>query len=162
MTAQGFKTLDPAAINERRIGIGMLGYGFMGKVHSNAYLKIPYSFAAPAAYPELVAICGRNKERARDAAARLRYRGYYTDWKQMVKDPAIEIVDNVAPDDRHRAPSVAAAQEGKHIICEKPLGDDGARRRGHARCGSGSRGEEPLLLQLPLFPGRSPGQGTDR
>jgi hypothetical protein len=47
VTAQGFKTLDPAAIIERRIG--MLGYGFMGKVHSNAYLKIPYSFAASAA-----------------------------------------------------------------------------------------------------------------
>ena len=121
MTAQGLQTLDSAAINERRIGIGMLGYGFMGKVHSNAYLKIPYSFAAPAAYPELVAICGRNEERAMDAAARLHYRGYYTDWKQMVKDPNIEIIDNVTPDDRHRAPSIAAAQAGKHIICEKPL-----------------------------------------
>ena len=54
-------------------------------------------------------------------AARLHYRGYYTDWKQMIKDPAIEIIDNVTPDDRHRAPSIAAAEAGKHVICEKPL-----------------------------------------
>ena len=121
MALKGFKTIDYAALDVRRIGIGMLGYGFMGKVHSNAYLKIPYSFKSPAAYPELVAICGRDEARVADMAARLHYRGYYTDWKQMIKDPAIEIIDNVTPDDRHRAPSIAAAEAGKHVICEKPL-----------------------------------------
>lgn len=121
MALRGFKAIDYATLDVRRIGIGMLGYGFMGKVHSNAYLKIPYSFTSPAAYPELVAICGRNEAEVADMAARLRYRGYYTDWKQMVQDPAIEILDNVTPDDRHRAPSIAAAQVGKHVICEKPL-----------------------------------------
>ena len=71
------------------IGIGMLGYGFMGKVHSNAFLKIPYSFHDPAAYPELVAMCGRDEAKVADVATRLRYRGYYTDWKLMIKDPDI-------------------------------------------------------------------------
>ena len=121
MAVKGFKTSGSAALDVRRIGIGMLGYGFMGKVHSNAFLKIPYSFRSPAGYPELVAICGRDEARVADMAARLHYRGYYTDWKQMIKDPAIEIIDNVTPDDRHRAPSIAAAEAGKHVICEKPL-----------------------------------------
>jgi predicted dehydrogenase len=124
VTPKGFKAIEDAAFDVRRIGIGVLGYGFMGKVHSNAYLKIPYSFSAPAAFPDLIAICGRDEARVADAAARMRYRGYYTDWKQMVQDPRIEIIDNVTPDDRHRAPSIAAAQAGKHVICEKPLATD--------------------------------------
>jgi predicted dehydrogenase len=121
VTPKGFNAIEDGALDGRRIGIGVLGYGFMGKVHSNAYLKIPYSFSAPAAFPDLIAICGRDQARVADAAARMRYRGYYTDWKQMVQDPRIEIIDNVTPDDRHRAPSIAAAQAGKHVICEKPL-----------------------------------------
>ena len=120
MPPKGFKAVDRAP-DLRRVGVGVLGHGFMGKVHSNAYLKIPYSFKSPAGYPELVALCGRDEAGLADAAAKMRYRGYYTDWKLMVRDPAIEIFDNVTPDDRHRAPSIAAAEAGKHVICEKPL-----------------------------------------
>jgi predicted dehydrogenase len=121
VAATGYTATDYSALKTRTVGIGMLGYGFMGKVHTNAYLKIPYSFATPAAYPELVAICGRNAARAADAAARLRYRGYYTDWAQMVRDADVDIFDNVTPDNQHCAPSIAAAEAGKHVICEKPL-----------------------------------------
>lgn len=121
MASKGFKAIDYAALPVRRVGIGMLGYGFMGKVHSNAYLKIPYSFSNPVAYPDLVAMCGRDEARVADVAARLRYQGYYTDWKLMLKDPDIHILDNCTPDDRHRAPSITAAEAGKHVICEKPL-----------------------------------------
>ena len=87
MIPNGYSPIDDAALDVRRIGIGVLGYGFMGKVHSNAYLKIPYSMTAPAAFPDLIAICGRDEARVADAAARMRYRGYYTDWKQMLRDP---------------------------------------------------------------------------
>jgi predicted dehydrogenase len=121
VASKGFKAIDYAALPVRRVGIGMLGYGFMGKVHSNAFLKIPYSFSAPAAYPELVAMCGRDEDKVADVAARLRYLGYYTDWRAMLGDPDIDIVDVCTPDDRHRAPSIAAAAAGKHVICEKPL-----------------------------------------
>jgi predicted dehydrogenase len=117
----GFTAIDYEALTARRVGIGMLGYGFMGKVHSNAFLKIPYSFDEPAAYPELVAMCGRDEAQVADMAARLRYRGYYTDWKLMLEDPDIHILDNCTPDDQHRVPSIAAAKAGKHVICEKPL-----------------------------------------
>ena len=121
MAAEGFTPVQYDALPGARLGIGVLGYGFMGKVHSNAYLKIPYSFNQPAAYPDLIAICGRDKAKVADVAARMRYRGYYIDWKQMLKDPEIDILDNCTPDNLHHAPGVAAAQAGKHVVCEKPL-----------------------------------------
>jgi predicted dehydrogenase len=121
MPPQGFESINYANLPAQRIGIGMLGYGFMGKVHSNAFLKIPYSFNEPAAWPSLVAMCGRDEVKVADIAARLAYKGYYTDYKQMLRDPGIDIVDVCTPDDRHRAPSIAAAEAGKHVICEKPL-----------------------------------------
>lgn len=103
------------------VGIGVIGHGFMGKVHSNAYVKIPYSFASPAALPRLVAVCGRNAAGVEDAARRFGYLRSYTDWREMVKDPEIDIIDVCTPDDEHAAPAIAAAAAGKHVICEKPL-----------------------------------------
>jgi predicted dehydrogenase len=121
MPKRGFNPIDYTALPVRRVGIGMLGCGFMGKVHSNAYLKIPYSFNAPAAWPVLVAMCGRDAARVADVASRFSYRGTYTDWKRLVSDPDVEIFDNCTPDDRHAKPTIAAAAAGKHLICEKPL-----------------------------------------
>jgi len=121
MQKPGFKPIDNSQLAVRRIGVGMLGYGFMGKVHSNAYLKIPYSFANPPAWPVLVAMCGRDEARVTDVASRFGYGGIYTDWKRLIADPDVEIFDNCTPDDRHAKPSIAAARAGKHVICEKPL-----------------------------------------
>jgi len=102
-------------------GMGVLGYGFMGKVHSNAYVKIPYTYQSPAAFPKLIAMCGRNAEKVADTALMFGYRGFYTDWKKLAEDPDVQIFDNCTPDDMHAAPSIAAARAGKHVICEKPL-----------------------------------------
>ncbi|TFG61333.1 MAG: Gfo/Idh/MocA family oxidoreductase, partial [Spirochaetales bacterium] len=110
-----------AAEKPAHIGVGVIGHGFMGKVHSNAYLKIPFSYPDPPAYPDLVAVCGRNETAVRDTALRLKSGGYYTDWKKLIADPRINLVDVCTPDDRHEAPSIAAAEAGKHVICEKPL-----------------------------------------
>jgi predicted dehydrogenase len=118
---KGFTKIDYGkADGARRIGIGVIGYGFMGKVHSNAWLKIPYSFAAPAAMPRLVAMCGRDQGKVLDIARRFGYVGTYTDWRQMMEDPEVQVVDVCTPDNEHSAPSIAAAQAGKHVICEKP------------------------------------------
>lgn len=121
MAGKGFQVLHNEQMNEPHVGVGVLGYGFMGKVHSNAYIKVPYTYAEPPAYPRLIAMCGRSEEGVRDAARRFGFRGYYTDWKELVADPEIDIFDNCTPDDMHAAPSIAAARAGKHVLCEKPL-----------------------------------------
>ncbi len=104
------------------VGVGMLGYAFMGKAHSNAYKKIPYMMYPPPAVPDLTAICGRNEEAVAEAARRYGYKRYYTDWEQMLTDDEVEVFDNGAPNSAHMVPTIAAAQAGKHIFCEKPLG----------------------------------------
>ena len=119
---KGFRKIDYGKSDgARRFGIGVIGHGFMGKVHSNAWLKIPYSYATPAALPRLVAMCGRNEEQTLDIARRFGYVGIYTDWREMMEDPDVQIVDVCTPDNEHCAPSLAAARAGKHVICEKPL-----------------------------------------
>ncbi|MCU0519865.1 MAG: Gfo/Idh/MocA family oxidoreductase [Anaerolineae bacterium] len=122
--AGGFTTMAGARAEREapHIGIGMLGYAFMGKAHSNAYKKIPYMMYPPPAIPDLVAICGRSADAVAEAAKRYGYRRYYTDWREMLADNEIQIFDNGAPNSAHMAPSIAAAQAGKHVFCEKPLG----------------------------------------
>jgi len=123
LNLDGFTKTDPGKLNVPRIGIGMLGYGFMGKAHTNAYKKISYMSCSwpPPAIPDLIAIGGRNKDKVEEAALKFGYDGYYTDWNKLVKDPRIEIFNNCSPDDTHHDPSIAALREGKHVICEKPL-----------------------------------------
>jgi predicted dehydrogenase len=103
------------------IGVGMLGYAFMGKAHTNAFKKIPYMIYPPPAIPRLVAICGRNIQAADEAARRFGYAKSYHDWREMIADPAVQLFDNGGPNDAHAEPCIAAAQAGKHILCEKPL-----------------------------------------
>jgi predicted dehydrogenase len=103
------------------IGVGMLGYAFMGKAHSNAFRKIPYMVYPPPAVPKLVAICGRNEEAVSEAARRYGFSTHYTDWREMLADDRIQLFDNGGPNDAHGAPSIAAAEAGKHVLCEKPL-----------------------------------------
>ena len=121
MGKDGFFELANKRPNIPSLGIGILGYGFMGKVHSNAYVKIPFTYQSPAAIPKLVAMCGRNAEKVSNTALRFGYRGFYTDWKKLVRDPDVQIFDNCTPDDIHAEPTIAAAKAGKHVICEKPL-----------------------------------------
>lgn len=119
----GFVTMaGPKASGKApEIGIGMLGYAFMGKAHSNAFKKLPYMIYPPPAIPKLVAIAGRNEEAVKEAAMRYGYERYYTDWRDLIRDERVQLFDNGAPNDAHAGPCIAAAQAGKHILCEKPL-----------------------------------------
>ncbi len=120
----GFVTMGDAASEGDipSIGIGMLGYAFMGKAHSNALKKIAYVPWPPPYIPRLVAISGRNEAAVAEAARRYGYERYTTDWRDVVNDPDVQVFDNGGPNDTHREPTIAAAQAGKHLICEKPLG----------------------------------------
>jgi predicted dehydrogenase len=104
------------------IGIGLLGYAFMGKAHSNAFKTIPYMMYPPAAIPRMVGIAGRNREAVEEAAKRYGYEIAYTDWREMLENDDIQVFDNGGPNDAHAEPCIVAAQAGKHIFCEKPLG----------------------------------------
>jgi predicted dehydrogenase len=101
----------------------------MGKAHTNAYKKIPYLMYPPPAIPRLVAICGRNEEAVAEAARRYGYEGYYTDWRKMLEDDRIQLLDNGGPNDMHAEPCIAAAQAGKHVFSEKPLARTGEEAR---------------------------------
>src|SRR5207248_2934430 len=114
---------ETAAAGElQEIGVGMLGYAFMGKAHSNAFRKVVYMTWPPPLVPRLVALAGRNEEAVAAAARRYGYERSTTDWRDLVSDPAIGLVDNGGPNALHAEPTIAAAEAGKHVLCEKPLG----------------------------------------
>jgi len=111
------------------IGVGMLGYGFMGRAHVNAYRTLPYIMYPPPAMPRLVAITGRNEAAVRQAAARYGFEVHYTDWRRLVADPRVRLFDNGGSNDVHAAPCIAAAEAGKHVLCEKPLARDASEAK---------------------------------
>src|SRR5437870_3549502 len=104
------------------IGVGMLGYAFMGKAHSNAYRTIQYMTWPPPLVPKLVGIAGRNEEAVDEAAKRYGYEYATSDWRDLVADERIGLFDNGGPNSLHAEPTIAAAEAGKHVLCEKPLG----------------------------------------
>ena len=120
----GFVTMAGAKASGKapEVGVGMLGYAFMGKAHSNAFKTIPYMIYPPPAVPRMVAIAGRDADSVREAAQRYGYETYYTDWRDMIRDDRVQLFDNGGPNDVHAEPTIAAARAGKHILCEKPLG----------------------------------------
>ena len=126
MSEVGFVTMGKTSGGEevKPIGIGMLGYAFMGKAHSNAYKTLAYMTWPPPLMPQLVAIAGRNEEAVSEAARRYGFAEYVTDWKALVGDDRIQLFDNSGPNNLHAEPTIAAAEAGKHVICEKPLGRD--------------------------------------
>ena len=123
MAETGFTTMAGAKSESAapEIGVGMLGYAFMGKAHANAFKKIPYMMYPPVAIPKLVAVAGRNENAVKEAAARYGYSKYYTDWRDLIADDDVQLFDNGGPNDAHAEPCIAAAKAGKHILCEKPL-----------------------------------------
>jgi predicted dehydrogenase len=112
-------TGGPAEVHT--IGVGMLGYAFMGKAHAHAYRTLAYMMWPPPLVPELVGIAGRSKEPLSEAARRYGFVSHTTDWRELVADDRVELFDNVAPNWLHREPTIAAARAGKHVVCEKPL-----------------------------------------
>ncbi|HET8606608.1 MAG TPA: Gfo/Idh/MocA family oxidoreductase [Gaiellaceae bacterium] len=105
------------------LGVGMLGYAFMGRAHSRALRAL--AELDPPLRPELVSLSGRNREAAGEAAARYGW-GEVCSWEEQVADPRVELFDNGGPNALHAEPTIAAARAGKHVLCEKPLGRDAA------------------------------------
>jgi predicted dehydrogenase len=126
MSEVGFVTMGKATggVDVKPIGVGMLGYAFMGKAHSNAYKTLAYMTWPPPLMPHLVAIAGRNEEAVAEAARRYGFDEHKTDWRAVATDPRVHLFDNAGPNNLHAEPTIVAAEAGKHVICEKPLGRD--------------------------------------
>lgn len=103
-----------------KVRVGMVGYKFMGKAHSNAYRALPMFFPN-SIKPEMTAICGRDPEGLEQARTQFGWESSETDWKELVKRDDIDLIDINAPSDAHKAIALAAAAAGKHLFCEKPL-----------------------------------------
>ncbi|MDN7240899.1 Gfo/Idh/MocA family oxidoreductase [Planococcus sp. N028] len=102
------------------INIGMVGYKFMGKAHSNAYRALPMFFPE-SIKPNMKMICGRNEKAVAAAAQQLGWKEYSSDWKDLLSRDDIDLVDINAPSNAHKDIAVSAAEAGKHLYCEKPL-----------------------------------------
>ena len=104
----------------RTLRVGMVGYRFMGKAHSNAWRQAPRFFPLKA-HVEMQTICGRTTAALQAARSQLGWQRACTDWHELVESPLIDIVDISTPNDSHAEIAIAAAQNGKHVLCEKPL-----------------------------------------
>jgi predicted dehydrogenase len=106
------------------LNVGLIGYGFMGRAHSNAYAKVNHFFDL-AHRPVLKAVCARSADKAKDFADKWGYESVETDWRKLVARKDIDLIDICTPNNTHAEIALAAAQAGKMILCEKPLAMNG-------------------------------------
>jgi predicted dehydrogenase len=103
-----------------KLRVAMIGYGFMGAAHSQGWRTAPRFFDLPAE-PEMAVIVGRDPDRVEAARQKFGWAAAETDWRRVIDDPSIDIVDICTPGDSHVDIAIAALDAGKHVLCEKPL-----------------------------------------
>lgn len=113
---------------KKPLNIGMIGYGFMGRAHSNAFSQAPHFFDL-AYQPVLKAACARNAEKLKPFAEQWGYQSTETDWRKLVERKDIDLIDIAAPNDMHKEIALVAAAAGKMVMCEKPLGRNAAESK---------------------------------
>jgi predicted dehydrogenase len=130
----------------RTLGIGMVGYAFMGRAHSQAWRTVGHFFELPFA-PRMAAICGRDQAAVAAAARRLGWAAWETDWKRLVDRDDVELVDVCTPGSSHAEISIAALEAGKHVLCEKPLANtvDEARAMAAAAARAAAAGVRAMV-----------------
>ncbi|HKW04955.1 MAG TPA: Gfo/Idh/MocA family oxidoreductase [Nitrososphaerales archaeon] len=118
-----------SSVSQRKeLGIGIIGYS-IGKVHAHAWSAVDEFFHPAKLNPRLVAICGRNKENLEIEANRFGFESSYSDWKDLVEDDRVSVVDNCSPPSTHLEPTILAASLGKHLFCEKPMARNSAEAK---------------------------------
>lgn len=105
---------------DNTLNVGLIGYKFMGKAHSNAFQRIGMFFD-PAVNIGMKCICGREEAWVRESAKKFGWESYETSWEKLMNREDIDMVDITAPSNAHKEIALAAAEKGKHIFCEKPL-----------------------------------------
>jgi myo-inositol 2-dehydrogenase/D-chiro-inositol 1-dehydrogenase len=108
-------------MTKKKLNIGLIGYGFMGRTHSNAFRQAPRYFDLPCE-PVLKAVSARSKDRLEAFAANWGYESAEPDWRRLIERKDIDLIDIASPNDTHAPMATAAARAGKMVMCEKPLG----------------------------------------
>lgn len=108
-------------MSKKTLNVGLIGYGFMGRAHSNAFRQAGRFFDLPYEV-NLKAVCARNVDRVKSFADNWGYESIETDWRKLIERKDIDLIDIASPNDTHAEIAIAAAQAGKMIMCEKPLG----------------------------------------
>ncbi len=109
-------------MGKKPLRIGLVGYGFMGRTHSNGYKRVPDFFPELEYQPVLKAVCGRSEDKTKAFAEQWGYESYETDWNKLIARDDIDAIDICTPNDTHGPISIAAAKAGKMVLCEKPIG----------------------------------------
>ncbi len=143
------------------LNIGMIGYGFMGRAHSNAYRQVNQFFEREYR-PVLKACCAARKTRSRPLPRTGATSRIETDWRKLVERNDIDLIDIGSPNNTHKEIVLAAAKAGKMILCEKPLAMNVAEGRGDVRRGRKGRRGEHGLVQLSPRAGHLAGQAGGR
>lgn len=110
----------------KELRVGIIGYGFMGRTHSNAFRKVNNFFDLEY-HPVLRAVCARDAGKAKRFAQTWGYQSVETDWRKLMERDDIDVIDIASPNDTHAEIAIAAAKAGKMILCEKPLGLNAAQ-----------------------------------
>jgi len=110
------------------LGVGVVGYAFMGAAHAHAWRTAPHQFDLPLT-PAMVAVCGRDADAVQAAARRQGWSAAETDWRALIARDDIQLVDICVPGDLHAEIAIAALEAGKHVLCEKPLANTTAQAR---------------------------------
>ena len=108
---------------KKTLNVGMIGYGFMGRAHSNAYRKVSQFFELDHA-PVLKAVAARNSDKLEPFARNWGWESTETDWRRLVERDDIDVIDICSPNNTHHEIALAAASRGKMVLCEKPLAID--------------------------------------
>jgi predicted dehydrogenase len=127
----------------KELRVGQIGYGFMGRAHSHAHRKVNQFFDVPYR-PVLKMICGLVDAEAKAFADTWGYESHTTEWRKVVENPAIDLVEICVPNNMHAEIAIAAAQAGKAIICEKPLALNG--QQGEAMVAAVEKAGVPNLI----------------
>jgi predicted dehydrogenase len=107
-------------MSKKKVNVGLIGYQFMGKAHSNAYRQVGRFFDLPVDV-HMHTLCGRNEAAVKAAAEKFGWTNFETDWRKVVANPEIDVIDVSTPGNLHAEIAIAAAEAGKAVFCEKPI-----------------------------------------
>ncbi|MEW1719982.1 Gfo/Idh/MocA family oxidoreductase [Streptomyces sp. NPDC093109] len=145
MTPSPTEAPDPKAAPPPALGIGMVGYAFMGAAHSQGWRTAGHVFDLPMR-PVLAAVCGRDRTAVEAAAAKHGWAAAETDWRRLIERDDVQVVDVCTPGDSHAEIAIAALEAGKHVLCEKPLANSVGEAEAMVRAAEAARTRGQLAM----------------